>query len=143
MSKLVGGLCCLGSISSRQGRHVGESLDRGSSILEPDTGNREGTDGGGHLSEVVDGLIRIAVQLIQCSINLVQSSTILTGVGQNGLDSVDLGLILFETVNRRLNEALEHRFTSTQGRGTDSAKGCDTNSLHDGHIGGRVNGGSS
>ena len=58
----------------------------------------------------------------------------MTGVGQNGLDGIDLGLILLEAVDRRLNEALEHRLTGAQGRGTDSAKGRDANSLHDRHI---------
>ena len=143
LSELVRGTRSLSGVSSRQGGHVRETLNCVGCVLEADTGNSERTNRVGHLGKVIDGLIRVTVQLVKSSVDLVQSGTILTSIGQNGLDGVDLRLILFETVDCRLDEALEHRFSSTQGCSTDSAKSCDADSLHDGHIRGRVDRGSS
>ena len=138
LSELVRGTRSLSSVSPRQGCHVRETLNRIGCVLEADTGNGERTNRVGHLGEVVDGLICILVQLIKSSIDLVQSGTILTGVGQNGLDGVDLGLVFFETIDCRLDEALEHRLTRAKSRCADSAKSRDANSLHDGHVGGSI-----
>ena len=143
LGELVRGTRSLSSVSSRQGCHVRETLNCIGCILEADTGNSERTNRVGHLGEVVDGLVCIAVQLVKCSIDLVQSGTILTSVSQNGLDGVDLGLVLFEPVDRRLDKALEHRLTGAQSGSTNTTKGSDADSLHDGHIRGRINGGSS
>ena len=143
LSELVRGTRSLSGVSSRQGGHVRETLNRIGCVLEADTGNSERTNRVGHLGKVIDGLIRVTVQLVKCGINLVQSGTILTSVSQNGLDGIDLGLILFKTVNRRLDEALEHRLTRAKSRCADSAKSCDADSLHNGHVGGSIDRGSS
>ncbi len=61
-------------------------------VLAPIT-NGERTNRVGHLGEVVDGLIRIAVQPVKSSVDLVQSGTIFDYT-RIGPDSIDLGLIL-------------------------------------------------
>ena len=50
------------------------------------TGRSEGADVSSHLTEIIDGLIRISVQFIQNPIHLLQICSLVGCIGQNSLD---------------------------------------------------------
>ena len=89
---------------------VRKTLNRCDRVVQTDTGSGELTDIRRHLTEVVDGLVRIGVQLVQCRVHGLYRLALLGGVGQDGLNRVELELVLLHTIDKWLNgEAREHR----------------------------------
>ena len=90
-------------VGSSHGSPVRQTLNRCDRVVQTNTGSGEFTDVGRHLTEVVDGLVRICVQLIQSRVNSLNRLALLGGVGENCLNGVELELVLLHTVDKRLN----------------------------------------
>ena len=89
---------------------VRQTLNRCDRIVQSNTGSGELTDVGRHLAKVIDGLVRVSVQLVQSRVNSLDRLALLGSVGENGLNGVELKLVLLHTVDKGLNrEAREHR----------------------------------
>ena len=82
---------------ARDGRQVSDTLDGVHRGPQVDAGRGERADVPGHLGKVVDGLIRVGIQLIQGPVHLLEVGPLVLGVGQDGLHRPDLGLILLKT----------------------------------------------
>ena len=97
LGELVHGCGCLLGGGARDGRQVGDTLDGVHRGPQVDAGRGERADVPGHLGKVVDGLIRVGIQLIQGPVHLLEVGPLVLGVGQDGLHRPDLGLILLKT----------------------------------------------
>ena len=117
-------------IGSSHGGPVRQTLNRCDRVVQTDTGSGELTDVGRHLTEIVDGLVRIGVQLVQSRVNGLNRLALLGSVGENGLNGVELKLVLLHTVDKGLNrEAREHRGADFCDLSTDAGERAERDRL--------------
>ena len=117
-------------VGTSDGRPVRQTLNRRDRVVQSDTGSGELTDIGRHLTEVVDGLVRVSVQLVQSRVNGLDRLALLGSVGENGLNGVELKLVLLHTIDKGLNrEAREHRGADFCDLSTDAGECAEGNRL--------------
>ena len=101
-------------------RHCGQvcdTLDRCYRGIQIDTGRSKRTDVSGHLGEVIDGFVRILVELRQSIGNLIDSRALACGVGENSLNRVHLKLILRQTTRNGIDgERIHHSLSGINDR---------------------------
>ena len=71
LGQLIHGLRGLSGTRTGNSRKVGDTLDRIHRCLKINTGSRKGADVPRHLREVIDGLVGVGVQRVECRINVV------------------------------------------------------------------------
>ena len=117
-------------VGASDGCPVRQTLNRRDRVVQPNTGSGELTDIGRHLTEVVDGLVRVGVQLVQSRVHGLDRLALLGSVGENGLNGVELKLVLLHTVDKRLNsEAREHRGADLGDLSADAGECTERNRL--------------
>ena len=95
-----GGALCR---SSRCSSFVRETLDHRSCVFDTNSSVREQTNILSHVSEVVDGLVCVLVQLVKARCDLFETSSMPGGVCQDGLDRSHFELVLLESGIDRLD----------------------------------------
>ena len=71
LGQLIHGLRGLSGTRTGNSRKVGDALDRIHRCLKINTSSRKGADVPRHLREVIDGLVGVGVQRVECRIDVV------------------------------------------------------------------------
>ena len=139
LRKLVHGCGSLGRRGTGCCRQVGNTLNGTDRFLQPNTGRREGTDVARHLAEVVDGLVGVDVELVQSSVDRVDVLALGGCVRQDGLNRVELKLVLLETGLGGVNgEGFDELAADTNSLGCDAAQRRNARDLHQPHVGDNI-----
>ena len=110
LRQLLHGVSGLLTVRAHDGGEVRHALDGRDRVLQSDAGRREATDVGGHLTEVVDRVVGVLVQLVGGCRDGLEILALCGGVRQNRLSGVELKLVLLEAVDDRVEgEALDRR----------------------------------
>ena len=104
LGQLIHGCRSLLRTRTRNSCEISNTLDRIHRRLQIDTGSCKRTDVPCHFGEIINSLIGVGIELIQSSIDLSEVGSLALGVGKNGLNRVQLSLILFETATNAISQ---------------------------------------
>src|SRR5690606_23322712 len=109
LRKLICSSRSAGSRSTRCCSSIRETLNHRSSVFDVDTSVGEQTDVPGHVTEVIDRLVGVLVQLIERTRNIVQRSAEAFRVCKNRLNRSHFEFVLGEPIeNRSKRQRLDH-----------------------------------